>query len=282
MVAVAGSRAPGRRAVTLDPTDRWPQASSRRLKPNQSTWSGISVQDGFTWHHGLADLGNEDTDDALGRRAQEHFGGPCVDDIPGRFRRCNGCVCQGALFRSRPELCFRIARLRDSDVRFAADNLRLRDISILQRDIRSRGENRLAQIPASPGLALTALEDLALQCLDPFDPDTRKDPVAIGFRLIHLRAPSTAAQSSGLLNIARVRRVGLSVPASPWIGTSVSGLPYGSKRPGANRCRVASPGAVIGVPACAARQRRVTEVNVAVHVLNRMLEPGRPSYDRII
>jgi hypothetical protein len=79
-----------------DPTDRSPQASSRRLKPNQSTWSGISVQDGSTWHHGLADLGNEDTDDALGRRAQEHFGGPCVDDIPGRFRRCNGCVCQGA------------------------------------------------------------------------------------------------------------------------------------------------------------------------------------------
>jgi hypothetical protein len=29
-------------------------------------------------------------------------------------------------------------------------------------------------------------------------------------------------------------------------------------------------------------ERRVTEVNVAVHVLNRMLEPGRPSYDRII
>jgi hypothetical protein len=29
-------------------------------------------------------------------------------------------------------------------------------------------------------------------------------------------------------------------------------------------------------------ERRVTEVNVAVHVLNRMLELGRPSYVRIV
>jgi hypothetical protein len=29
-------------------------------------------------------------------------------------------------------------------------------------------------------------------------------------------------------------------------------------------------------------ERRVTEVNVAVHVLNRMLELGRPSYARIV
>jgi hypothetical protein len=29
-------------------------------------------------------------------------------------------------------------------------------------------------------------------------------------------------------------------------------------------------------------ERRVTEVNVAVHVLNRMLELGRPRYVRIV
>jgi hypothetical protein len=28
-------------------------------------------------------------------------------------------------------------------------------------------------------------------------------------------------------------------------------------------------------------ERRATEMDVAVHVLNRMLEPGRPSYVRI-